>query len=121
MEEKLLKELKQKLLSAKESLEKELKSFASKDRVLEHDYDAKFPNFGDEEEQNAAEVAEYDRNLDLEAKMEVSLKEVNEALAKIEQNGYGLCEKCGQEISPERLKALPYAKKCLSCEQSEKK
>jgi DnaK suppressor protein len=45
------------------------------------------------------------------------LAEVNDALERIEQGTFGRCENCGQEISRERLKALPYARYCVRCAQ----
>jgi RNA polymerase-binding transcription factor DksA len=41
------------------------------------------------------------------------LAEVTDALARIEQGTFGRCEVCGQEISRERLKAVPYTRYCL--------
>lgn len=43
------------------------------------------------------------------------IAETRVALARAEQGQYGLCERCGQRISPERLKALPTATRCISC------
>src|SRR5262245_11787550 len=43
------------------------------------------------------------------------LTEVNDALDRIEQGTFGRCENCGQEVSGERLEALPYARYCLQC------
>jgi len=43
------------------------------------------------------------------------LFEVQEALNRVEQGTYGRCEECGQEISRERLDALPYARLCIQC------
>ena len=43
------------------------------------------------------------------------IAETRAALARAEQGQYGLCEHCGQRISPERLKALPTATRCISC------
>jgi DnaK suppressor protein len=53
--------------------------------------------------------------LDLLENEEKILDEVNDALARIEQGTFGRCENCGQEISRERLKALPYARYCIRC------
>jgi RNA polymerase-binding protein DksA len=39
------------------------------------------------------------------------------ALAKIESGTYGICERCGQPIAPERLEALPWATLCIDCKQ----
>ena len=43
MEKKLIDELKQKLEEQKKSLQKELKSFASEDPNLKHNWDTKYP------------------------------------------------------------------------------
>ena len=53
--------------------------------------------------------------LDLLENQEKILDEVNDALARIEQGTFGRCENCGQEISRDRLKALPYARYCIRC------
>ena len=53
--------------------------------------------------------------LDLLENEEKILGEVNDALARIEQGTFGRCENCGQEISHQRLKALPYARYCIRC------
>lgn len=38
------------------------------------------------------------------------------ALRRLDDGEYGLCEDCGAEISAGRLRALPFAKRCLSCQ-----
>src|SRR5579875_3401279 len=43
------------------------------------------------------------------------LREVEAALARMETGEYGICESCGEEISPRRLQALPWARYCLRC------
>lgn len=116
MDLKFQEKLKAQLLSEEESLEKELSKIADKDKTLEHDYDARFPNYGSEEEQNAQEVAQYDQSLDMEAKLEVKLKNVKNALIRIEKGTYGQCAACGKEINPERLEALPSATLCVECQ-----
>ena len=45
------------------------------------------------------------------------LKLVEAALAGIESGGYGQCRNCGTTISPKRLKAVPWAKYCIACEE----
>ena len=43
------------------------------------------------------------------------LVQIEEALKKIDEGSYGVCESCGDEIDEERLIAMPFAKLCLSC------
>jgi len=38
------------------------------------------------------------------------------ALRRLDEGEYGLCEDCGAEIGPGRLRVLPFAKRCLSCQ-----
>jgi RNA polymerase-binding transcription factor DksA len=40
------------------------------------------------------------------------LAEIDEALARIAQGEFGRCQECGQEISRERLEAVPYTRYC---------
>ncbi len=49
--------------------------------------------------------------------MMANLKEVEEALDRIERNHYGKCLHCGQEILPKRLEALPFARLCVPCQE----
>lgn len=42
------------------------------------------------------------------------LREVEAALARMTQGGYGRCEDCGAEIDYERLQAYPTARRCVS-------
>jgi len=116
MENKLIEELKKKLESQKESIQKELGSFATEDKNQKHNWDAKYPNREDSDKDEAADDAqEYDNALSLEHSLELRLKDVNIALEKIAKGGYGICESCGKEIGEERLLACPEAKTCLNC------
>lgn len=46
------------------------------------------------------------------------LADVDHALAKIEAgSGFGVCERCGKEISVERLEAISSARLCIECKQ----
>ncbi len=45
------------------------------------------------------------------------LKKIEEALRKLDEGTYGLCEMCGEEIPEERLKILPFAIYCRDCQE----
>ena len=47
-----------------------------------------------------------------------TLTKINEALARLEEGAYGYCFECGQEISGQRLRALPFAVRCKDCEEA---
>lgn len=120
MNKNLLDKLKQKLEKEKINLEEELKTFANKDKKLEHDWDTRFPNFGEESdlfdsEKEADEVEEYSNLLPIEYALETKLKNINLALGRIEKNTYGKCEKCKNEIKENLLKICPETKLCQDC------
>jgi len=43
------------------------------------------------------------------------LEKINTALERIERGEYGACVLCKKVISAERLKAIPYADRCINC------
>ena len=43
------------------------------------------------------------------------LREINAALERIEDGTFGSCEECAQEIPIDRLRAVPYVRKCVKC------
>jgi len=45
------------------------------------------------------------------------LKEVDKALGRCARGTYGACEGCHEEISTHRLKAIPWARYCLTCQE----
>jgi DnaK suppressor protein len=47
------------------------------------------------------------------------LSDVDRALRRLEDGGYGTCEGCGRPISPERLAARPAARTCITCAAAE--
>ena len=108
-----LNNIKENLLERKAKLKAQLNTFAEKDPKQEDNYNSDFPEFGDKEDENAAEVAVFESNLSLEDTLEQSLEMINRALQKIKNGTYGLCEKCGEIINEERLKIMPTATKCV--------
>jgi len=42
---------------------------------------------------------------------------IDEALVRIEDDKYGICQNCEDEINPKRLAAIPWARYCLSCQE----
>jgi DnaK suppressor protein len=111
---KTLAELKEKLLTEKVRIEEELNRIG-KPTTEAGDFSTNFTEIGTDEDDNASEVEEYTDNLAVETTLEKQLKEIIEALERIELGTYGKCENCDSEIPVERLMAYPAAKKCLNC------
>jgi RNA polymerase-binding protein DksA len=63
----------------------------------------------------SAENYEEEVTLDLIEGESRILKEIDDALARIENGTFGRCENCHQAIPKERLEAVPYARYCIRC------
>lgn len=46
------------------------------------------------------------------------LQLVNDAIARIKSGGYGICTECDEPIAPKRLQAVPWAVRCVTCEEA---
>jgi len=64
-----------------------------------------------------SELFSVELNTALKVHEEHLLKEIHDALGRIDEGNYGKCEFCGKEISEERLEAIPYARLCIDCEE----
>lgn len=61
----------------------------------------------------AVSANENDMRKNLLVEAEHNLGLVNSALARIDNDSYGICMDCGEEIEEGRLDALPYATQCM--------
>lgn len=107
-----LTKLKGKLLMEKGRLESELSRFADSTGTA-GSYETRIEDMGTAPDEHASEVEEYVDHLGLEQNLEAQLKDVSDALAKMEKGVYGVCEKTGKEIALDRLEAYPAARTAL--------
>lgn len=63
-------------------------------------------------------TTEFDQDMDLSlAESEIrEIQDIEDALTRLQQNEYGICQECGVEIPFSRLEALPYTRYCAACE-----
>ncbi|ALA59011.1 TraR/DksA family transcriptional regulator [Nitrospira moscoviensis] len=43
--------------------------------------------------------------------------QLDEALRRLDEGTYGMCEDCDQPIAPARLRAMPFARRCIKCQE----
>lgn len=63
----------------------------------------------------------YDRefSLGIASSEQGVVYEIDEALSRIQDGTFGVCFTCEKPITKSRLKAVPYAKYCVNCQQKE--
>lgn len=113
-----------KLCSLKDKLMEQEQQIANAVKLMHKNGEA------DMSEHNPTELSNYDNhpaelgselysvemNMALKVHEQTKLNNIQHALRKFETGAYGKCEKCSEEISFERLNAMPDAKFCLECE-----
>ena len=113
-----LAEVKERLLEQKQRLWQEVK-----DRLKSHigdGYQEMLATARDEEDQaSVSHLAET--HLSLLGPKRLELEAIEEALQRIENHTYGICEACGQAIEPRRLEVMPETPFCRSCMSQKEK
>lgn len=109
--EKLDKDLEQE----EKNLINQLNKIASKNPLVKGGFKVRVPNYGDEDDENTQESIDLGTNFALEQELESRLNSIRKTRQKIKEGTYGQCDNCGVEIKSERLKAMPYAIKCVAC------
>lgn len=71
--------------------------------------------FDEESGEGGTVTVDRERDLALSAQALAAVSEIDEALARIADGSYGVCERCQQPIPKPRLRALPYARLCVAC------
>jgi len=107
MDTVLLREFKQQLGREQARLRALLASVAKEGRI-----EPVFENMDTDEEANQDEVETFVTNIGTKRELEPQLLRVEHAIEKIDRDEYGLCEKCGADITVERLHAAPEAECC---------
>ena len=101
-------DLKQTLVERKAELSQRQERIA---RHTRHREEPLPPDFAEQ----AVELENAETLVALDREMSQELRQIDHALRRIEADHYLNCEQCGKPIPEERLKALPYATRCIQC------
>jgi RNA polymerase-binding transcription factor DksA len=110
-----IQSFKQQLQAEQSKIQQELSSIGAVKINDPNNFDSFIPNIGLSDEDNALEVSEYLNKLSIEELLESRLKEITQALHKIETNTFGICEECHKEIELKKLEVNPASDLCISC------
>jgi len=65
----------------------------------------------------ASVESELDLNIHIKEREGRLIAKIKEALERIEDGSFGICEECGENISEKRLKARPVTTLCIDCKR----
>lgn len=116
----------------KNTLNQLKESLINKEREIEHTIEIMKENkTAEQDKYSPTELSNYDNHpaemgtqlyqMEFDNALRVHeehlLKEINDALGRMDNGKYGKCEFCGKDIDVERLGALPYTRLCIDCEE----
>jgi DnaK suppressor protein len=107
-----LAEVKERLLGRKRRLWLEVKDQLKSN--IGNGYQEMLSTARDEEDQASVSLL-AETNLSLLGPKRQELEAIEEALMRLENGTYGLCEACGQPIEPRRLEIMPETPLCRNC------
>ncbi|HLL65984.1 MAG TPA: TraR/DksA family transcriptional regulator [Micromonosporaceae bacterium] len=76
---------------------------------------------GDDQADTGTKTFEREQEISLANNILERINQVERALERLDEGGYGWCEKCGNQIPAERLAAFPSATLCVTCKQLEER
>jgi len=113
-----LSEVKDRLLDRKKRLWLEVKDQLKSS--IGDGYQEMLATARDEEDQATVSLM-AETSLTLLGPKRQELEAIEEALLRLENGSYGLCEVCGQPIQPKRLEIMPEASLCRDCASQREK
>ncbi|MCK6481517.1 MAG: TraR/DksA family transcriptional regulator [Planctomycetes bacterium] len=91
----------------KESREKEALKAAGQDVSVDH-----MADFGSDNYEQEFTLGLLEQDIE-------TLRDIHDALIRIREGTFGLCEECLEPVAKARLKAIPYARLCVDCKMKE--
>jgi len=69
----------------------------------------------------ASEERDREINFILSDRERIKIKQIDDALERLDDGSYGVCESCGLDIAEERLDAMPFTRLCRDCQQDQER
>lgn len=111
-----LRELKTSLTSRRAELMDELARMQAEIQSIGVEQGLEGGSTGNHFADDGSSVMEAERLATMSADMNGILLQVDSALDRLDNGGFGICQRCHQKINPERLAAFPYVAYCINCQ-----
>jgi DnaK suppressor protein len=111
---------KETMLRFKKRFVAERKKLLFADKILREEFSVNADDRFDEIDQ-ASTDAEQSMRMRLCNRETLYLKKVDDALRRIEEGTFGLCDSCEEDIGLKRLEARPTATLCVSCKEEQER
>jgi len=112
---KFLEEQRKTLLDERSTYQDQMNDLRAEAESLALEREPGDVQFDEESGEGGTVAVDRERDLTLAAQAQVTISEIDGALAAIDDGTYGVCDNCHQAIPKARLRALPYVRLCMAC------
>jgi DnaK suppressor protein len=109
-------ELRQRLEARKTEIENDVSYMAEEIQQMGEFQDNENAGLGNHMAEDGASVQETERLVALTDDFQDLLAQIDDALERMDEGTYGICERCGKPIPEERLEAFPYVRYDVNCQ-----
>ncbi len=111
-----LKSLRALLETRHAELDAEIENLENDIKAITEDESGESGTGGNHPANEGSDVRDAEQSATIHNDLDVMRQQVVEALQRMDDGMYGLCQRCGKPINPERLEALPYAAYDIECQ-----
>ena len=113
-----VKQLRQLLITERAKLAEEIKSIAREAATSPRDASGDLSAYTVHMADMAADTFDRELSMNIASSEQEILYQIDDALKRLDDGSYGVCQQCNQPIAMSRLKAVPYASLCIACQRS---
>ena len=114
-----LKEFRQRLLQERAKVAGEIRSIVEETKKSPREASGDLSGYTIHMADMAADTYERELSMNLVSSEQEVLYQIDDALKRIDEGTYGICQQCNKPITLTRLKAVPYASMCIACQRQQ--
>jgi len=112
------KQLRQLLITERAKLASEIKAIAQETSKSPREASGDLSAYTVHMADMAADTYERELSMNIVSSEQELLYQIDDALKRLDDGSYGVCQQCNQPIAMSRLKAVPYASMCIQCQRA---
>ena len=116
-----LKQFRQLLIVERTKLTDEIKSIAHDASTSPRDASGDLSAYTVHMADMAADTYERELSMNIVSSEQEILYQIDDALKRLDDGSFGICQQCNQAITMSRLRAVPYASLCIECQRSKER
>ena len=113
-----IKHFRQLLITERTKLADEIKTIAREASISPREASGDLSAYTVHMADMAADTYDRELSMNLVTGEQELLYQIDDALKRLDDGSFGICQQCSQPITMSRLKAVPYASMCINCQRT---